>query len=296
MIRLIDHLHALGMSNREARDALNSGKVYYYDAPTGDAARLIDPAKVQVRMSAKRIILGRDFVVLHKDPSLAVVWKPSGLLSIGARGRAKDPNLISLMARLYKEAHPVHRLDEGTSGLMMVALESKAQKLLKEMFFEHSIDRRYLAIVRHPFPKVEKTYDSIFYRNRGDGKRGSLSGEDSDGDEPDGEDQEGKHAVTHVRLLETLKHDASLVEARLETGRTHQVRIHLAEAGYPILGDGLYGGQGIARASRRIALHSTYLGFKHPITGQRMTFEAPLADDLEQLRRYLNGERKFIHD
>jgi len=115
-------------------------------------------------------------------------------------------------------------------------------------------------------------------RNRGDGLRGSSKDEDEDG---------ALEAVTHLRLREHLGKNASLVEARLETGRTHQVRIHLSEKRFPILGDDLYAPPSAMRASPRLALHAFKLGFKHPVTGKELTFEVPLADDLEVLRRRL---------
>lgn len=283
MLRLIDHLRELQLNNRQIRDGLESGKVFYYDAPTSDGSRMVDPQFVRYRVDAPRIVMGRDIAIIHKDADLAVVFKPAGLLSVAARGRGREPNLVSLMAKRFGAAHPVHRLDEGTSGLMIVALSNNAKTLLKEMFFEHAIERHYLALVRHVFPPTPRRVENMMVRNRGDGKRGSP-GEDMD-------EEEGRVAITHLRLVEALRQDASVVEARLETGRTHQVRIHLAEAGYPILGDGLYGGPGIERAFRRVALHSTRITFEHPITGKKIDKIAPLADDLEQFRRKLSAPR-----
>jgi 23S rRNA pseudouridine1911/1915/1917 synthase len=277
MPRLIDILQELGKTRREARDLLAGGKVFYRGVPTADEGREVDLSLVDVRPAAPRIKPGRDLVILHRDEHLAVVWKPSGMLAVPALGRRHTPVVTVIVARLLGSAFAVHRLDEPTSGLMVVALTEACQAALKDLFADHRIERRYLAIVTGWFPEVPCTARSHIVRDRGDGLRGSI------GDENAG----GREAVTHLRLVERLGPRASLVEARLETGRTHQVRIHLAERKHAILGDELYGSAGVTRAARRLALHAALLGFHHPITGDEMSFEAPLADDLEKLRRKL---------
>jgi 23S rRNA pseudouridine1911/1915/1917 synthase len=181
---------------------------------------------------------------------------------------------VGLAGRILGEAHIVHRLDEHTSGLLLVARTLAAQTALKALLEVHAVDRRYLAIVAGSAPEGERRVSSVLRRDRGDGLRGS---------DPEGE--EGKPAVTYFQLRERLGPRYSLVEARLETGRTHQVRIHLAEQGLPLLGDPLYAPAGVARLWPRQALHAWSLAFRHPFTRQELRFEAPLADDLEQLRR-----------
>ena len=119
-------------------------------------------------------------------------------------------------------------------------------------------------------------------RDRGDGRRGSLERHL----EPDAQ-VTAKEAITEVRCLERLPTGVSLVEATLHTGRTHQVRVQLAEAGFPVLGDTLYGPPSVSRKGPRLALHAAVLGFEHPRTGEKLRFEAPLADDLERYRRHL---------
>jgi 23S rRNA pseudouridine1911/1915/1917 synthase len=280
MLRLIDHLHAQGLSNRDARHALAQGKITLNGLPTADPSRDVSGFCVAYSPSARRVIVGRDPVILWHDAALAVLHKPAGMLAVDAPGRRKEVNVVGWAAQVLGGAYPVHRLDEETSGLMLVALTREAQHQLKDALERHAVARRYMALVRHVFAAQPQTYDSVLVRNRGDGKRGTGAPE-----------QAGKRAITHVRLLAPLARDASLVEAQLETGRTHQVRIHLAEAGYPILGDWLYASQATARASRRLALHAWFLGFAHPLTGEAMQFEAPLADDLERLRRTLAQPR-----
>ncbi len=274
MPRLIDHLKSLGMTNRDAKRALQSGKVYVLDLPTADPAREVRVDQVTVRANAPRVRVGVDPVAVYRDEHLVVVAKPPGILSVPAPGRRQDRTIIGELSRMFGPVLPVHRLDEHTSGIMLVARTKPCQTRLKELFFRHDIERRYLALVRGRFPDAPITVDNILVRDRGDGMRGSG----------DTEGRDAKAATTELVLVERLGATASLVEARLETGRTHQVRIHLSELGYPILGDRLYGG-GAARGAGRLALHARLLAFVHPITGTSVRFEAPLWDDLERLRR-----------
>jgi 23S rRNA pseudouridine1911/1915/1917 synthase len=276
-MRLIDHLKTLGHSNRDAQKLLRSGKVWYRGAPTADPIREIMPADITLRLRAPRIRTGLDPAVLWHDRHMAIIWKPPGLLSVAAPGRWKENNLVSLMARHFGQAHPVHRLDEPTSGVMMVALDEATQLALKELLARHDIERRYLAIVRGVPQSPEATVSNHLVEDRGDGRRGSGRGPGS------------KAATTHFRLVEQLGKHHALVEARLETGRTHQVRIHLSESGLPVLGDSRYADAAVTRAAPRLALHAWRLGLTHPKTGEQLRFEAPLADDLERVRRQLSG-------
>jgi 23S rRNA pseudouridine1911/1915/1917 synthase len=276
--RLIDYLRGLKLTNKEARDLLETGKVLYYGVPTADAGREVDPARVVIQRNAPRIHPGRDLAIVHRDPHMLVVYKPPGMLSVSAVGRQDARSVIGVVRHLLGAALPVHRLDESTSGLLMVALTEECQHRIKEILFHHQVERGYLALVTGLFPKKPCTVRTHLVRNRGDGLRGSVTDQGEDG---------AREAVTHLTLREYLGRNASLVEARLETGRTHQVRIHLSERGFPILGDDLYAPPGARRLAPRLALHAYKLGIKHPFTGEDLLFEAPLADDLEALRRLL---------
>ncbi|MFZ5477302.1 MAG: RluA family pseudouridine synthase [Myxococcota bacterium] len=265
-MRVVDHLKSLGMGNREARDALATGKVRLRGCPIADPGREIDPAEIVVDANAPRVTMGRDPFVLWKDRDLLILWKPSGMLTVPAPGREDEPNALAWAGRLFGSAWPVHRLDEGTSGIMMVALRREAQEAIKALLERHAVDRRYLALVRGRFPDAI-TVDDTLVRDRGDGRRGPGAG--------------GKRAITHFRLVEPLQ-GASLIEAKLETGRTHQVRIHAAKLGHPVFGDDLYGKD----RGGRLALHAYRLVFQHPFaTGREVRVEVPLADDLEAERR-----------
>lgn len=285
MPRLIDYLRTLDLTNREVRDLLDTGKVLYCGVPTADEGREVDVARVAVQRNAPRIRPGRDLVIVYRDRHLVIVCKPPGMLSVPASARRNVKSVMGVVRHLLGAALPVHRLDEPTSGLMMVALTEECRLRIKEILFHHRVERGYLAIVSGLFPKVPFTVRTQFVRNRGDGLRGSTADSDEEG---------VREAVTHFKLREQLGRNASLVEARLETGRTHQVRIHLSERGYPILGDDLYSPPGASRASPRLALHAFKLEIEHPFTGAKLAFEIPLADDLEQLRRSLLRQRRDL--
>jgi 23S rRNA pseudouridine1911/1915/1917 synthase len=175
---------------------------------------------------------------------------------------------------------PVHRLDRDTSGLMLFALSPRAESALVEMFKSHEIGRAYLAVV-HGRLDEPRTIESWFVRDRGDGLRGST---------PLGADAEGaQRAVTHVRPVEHVGGEYTVVECRLETGRTHQIRIHLAEVGHMLCGEKVYtrpsaGAQPTPDRSGapRQALHSAELRFTHPVGGQELRFASPLPKDLSQ--------------
>jgi 23S rRNA pseudouridine1911/1915/1917 synthase len=246
----------------------------------------------------------KDVRIQYLDAHLVVVEKPAGMTSIRhieerrwpARRKQLQPTLDEILPRLIaaretkgkqrRKGHPppiraVHRIDRDTSGLMVFARTVKAERGLGLQFRKHTMHRRYLAIAcGHVQAQMIESY---LARDRGDGRRGStqLPGV-------------GKRAVTHVTPLESLN-GYTLVECRLETGRTHQIRIHLAELGHPLCGDKVYHQPLFERptpdrsGAPRLALHAAELGFEHPLTGEAMQFSMPLPPDLahflERLRK-----------
>jgi 23S rRNA pseudouridine1911/1915/1917 synthase len=201
----------------------------------------------------------------------------------GARGRRYLPKtLADQLALLFpgQRLRAVHRIDRDTSGLVVFARTPAAEHHLGQQFRAHTVSRQYLAIVRGC--PAEGRIESWLVRDRGDGRRGS------------GDPESGLRAVTHVRMIEALGR-CSLIECRLETGRTHQIRIHLGELGSPLAGERVYDrpihGSALPDKSGapRIALHAATLGFTHPVNGRRLEWEAPLPADLsavlERLRR-----------
>lgn len=283
-ILLFEHLRQ-SYPPAEVRRLLASGKVMLSGAPTGDGGRLVEPEEISVNPRAPRCVPGRDLAVVWRDPQLAVVWKPPGLLSVPAPGRSGDDNVLARVGGIFGSAFAVHRLDEDTSGLMLVALREPMQQKLKALFERHEVERRYLALVAGHTPEGPLHIATHLVRDRGDGLRGSV--ERLPANSPLAS-QESVTAETTIRRLERFS-AVSLIEARLRTGRTHQVRIHCAEQGYAVLGDPLYANRRQAQAAPRLALHAAVLGFKHPTTGEELRFVAPLADDLERLRRDLAG-------
>ncbi len=246
--------------------------------------------------------------ILFQDAHLIVVEKPAGVTTERhaeeqhwpARRKQRQPTIDEIVARILqrrqarqrrggKPARPprvrlVHRLDRDTSGVMLLALSAEAERLLVQMFRKHNIHRVYQAIAQGRVGA--QTIESSLVRDRGDRRRGSTK-----------LPKVGKRAVTHVRPLEFLD-GYTLIECRLETGRTHQIRIHLAEAGHPLCGEKVYNkplfGKPVPDHSgaQRQALHATELGFKHPITGEELIFKTPLPADMGKLVVALRGAQK----
>jgi 23S rRNA pseudouridine1911/1915/1917 synthase len=222
------------------------------------------------------------FEVLHVDDAVIVVNKPPGLVVHPAKGHARGTLVNGLLAmgafdragETDAKDRPgiVHRLDKGTSGVMVVARTEAARELLKAQFQAHTIDREYEAVcVGEVRPG---TIATLHGRHPKDRMRFTSKV------------RRGKRAVTHVRVLERFAAVATHVVCSLETGRTHQIRVHLAETGTPILGDPVYGRPPRDARLRAIgdrighqALHARLLGFTHPVTGDRVRFTAPPPED-----------------
>lgn len=199
----------------------------------------------------------------------------SGIFRRGARQQQRD---VPTGPIDVPKVRAVHRLDRDTSGLMIFALSTRAEPALIAMFKAHTIRRSYLAVV-HGVVAAPMRIESWFVRDRGDGVRGSSPAGSAAAD--------AQHAVTHVEPVEAIGSAYSVIRCRLETGRTHQIRIHLAEAGYMLCGERTYvrprpGEPAVHEQSGapRQALHSAELEFKHPFTDQTLKFTAPLPKDL----------------
>jgi 23S rRNA pseudouridine1911/1915/1917 synthase len=235
--------------------------------------------------------LARSIHIVHLDDDIVVVDKPAGLTTVrhadetaefGPRGqRFLPPTLVDLLPRIDPRLRrgrirAVHRIDKETSGLVILARTPQAESHLGKQFRVHSVERTYLALVRGI--AEDRRIESTLVRDRGDGRRGSGP--------------EGQHAVTHVRVLERLG-ACTLVECRLETGRTHQVRIHLGEAGTPLCGERVYDrslhGKPLPDPSgaTRPLLHAATLAVDHRATGKRLRWQsAPPADMQSLIERF----------
>ena len=218
--------------------------------------------------------------VLYEDEHLAVVSKPAGLVvhPTSARRTGTLANrLIGMgmpLSRAGAQDRPgiVHRLDAGTSGVMVVAKDDQAHRALAEMFRRHTVDRRYLALVRGRVEHDRFLVDAPLERHRARIQVRAST---------------GKEAATEVEVVERFD-AATLVEARPRTGRTHQIRVHLSAVGHPVFGDRAYGGAGQDAARLGLSrpfLHSWRIAFDHPISGERIEVEDPLPPDLEHALR-----------
>jgi 23S rRNA pseudouridine1911/1915/1917 synthase len=208
--------------------------------------------------------------IVHQDGWLAVVDKPAGLVVHPARGHS-GPTLVSVLGDLLGGGEPhrpgiVHRLDRDTSGLMVVARTEEAYRALVAEIKARRVRREYIAIVEGHPPSRRGTIDAPLGRDRGTPERRAVGGRGA------------REARTHFEVLELLPEDA-LVRARLETGRTHQLRAHFAAIGHPVAGDPRYGRSARHGLTRQF-LHSAVLSFRHPFTGEELEFRSELPDDL----------------
>lgn len=231
--------------------------------------------------------------LVFEDDQVVVVNKPSGLVVHPAPGHASGTLVNGLLAHcddldgVGDVLRPgiVHRIDKETSGLLVVTKTDAAHAALSAQFAAHSVRRNYLLLcARVSGAGLEERgcFRTTHGRHPVDRKRFT------------GRLPEGKSAVTHYEVLERFRDGAMLVRCRLETGRTHQIRVHLSEAGCPLLGDERYGGRSVAETSliERVALHAATLGFRHP-DGRELDFEAPLPDDFAAALAALRAGRTW---
>ncbi len=271
----------------EARRYIERGKITVNGAVWVDPRRKVGAhATVSLTMNAPRPRPATDLpdkAILHVDAHLVVVNKPSGISTVPYDESETGTLDERVRAALGPEkgARPtlgvVHRIDKETSGLVVFTRTWLAKKSLSAQFRAHTVHRRYFAVA-HGDVRAQ-TIRSRIVANRGDGLRGSR-----------GRGDEGQVAITHVEVLERLD-GATLVACRLETGRTHQIRIHLSELGHPVVGERVYtrGYEGPEIPSPRLMLHAAELGFSHPVGDRevRWRVEAPadFAETLARLRR-----------
>jgi 23S rRNA pseudouridine1911/1915/1917 synthase len=256
----------------------------------GERVRLEAELAVEVESAPEAI----ELTVVHEDAHLLVLDKPAGLVVHPGAGNPAGTLLNALLHHDPKlaelpRAGIVHRLDKDTSGLMVVAKSLAAHTALVEMLSRHAVERQYEAVVLGTLV-AGGTVDAPIGRHMGDRLRQAVRDE-----------EDGKHAVTHYRLRERFRAH-SLIQCNLETGRTHQIRVHLAHIHHPLVGDPLYGGSlrlpkgatpelvAALRGFRRQALHAERLAFQHPVTGEAMAFEAQRPLDMEALVAILRAD------
>jgi len=276
-----------GKSWNDVRRLCRTGKVRVdRELALDPAARLTAGQTIALAMNAPRPQAApADFRVVFEDGHLVVIEKPSGVSSVPYE-RKETGTAMDLVRAAWRRAgkratttplYIVHRIDKDTSGLLCFAKTRLAERALHGVFQRHEADRSYLAVAEGRVPALR--IESRLVADRGDGIRGSTRHAD-----------QGQHAVTHVQPLRQLPGaPATLCRVRLETGRTHQIRIHLSERGHPLVGETVYV-RDLFRAGRtplaapRLMLHAERLGFPHPVTGEPLAWRAaPPADFLDVL-------------
>jgi 23S rRNA pseudouridine1911/1915/1917 synthase len=231
---------------------------------------------------------GDRFLLRHVDAALIVVEKAAGLLTHDT-DRGGQPNLLSMLRtfmagrRSREEVLPVHRLDRVVSGLLVFARTRDAQAALQDSFSAHDVERRYLAAVDGLLPDDEGTFESILRTDHSSLRVFSV-------------DREGpgtRRAITHFRVLERIEASATtLIEVQLETGVRNQIRVHLAEAGFPLLGERKYLESRESQGAERVFLHARVLGFQHPVRDEPVRWEAEVPPDLARWTENLRAGKK----
>jgi 23S rRNA pseudouridine1911/1915/1917 synthase len=266
--------------NSVAKRQITTGKVFVDGTcVTTIDHRLAAGQQVEVRMSSPRPHdPAREGVLVYDDAHVVVIDKPSDVNSVPYEDRETGTAMDLIRGawrRMGKPAtsvplHIVHRIDRATSGLLMFAKSKKAEQGLAAQLRAHTMERTYLCVAHGVV--TSRRIESYLATDRGDGLRGSTT-----------RLEQGKRAVTHVEAKQALRH-ATLCAVRLETGKTHQIRIHLAEAGHPLVGEQVYirdyeNAGGKLLTAGRLMLHAATLGFEHPITGARVALSSPLPPD-----------------
>ena len=248
-----------------------------YKAKAGDMIAIEIPEPEKLEVLPEDIPLD----IVYEDDDLIVVNKPAGMVVHPANGNYTGTLVNALMyhcgddlSSINGVVRPgiVHRIDKDTSGLLMIAKTDKAHMSLSQQLAEHSITRRYIALVYNNFKDDEGTIDAPIGRDPKNRLRNAVLFNSSS----------AKRAVTHYKVLERFGR-YTLIEARLETGRTHQIRVHMAYSGHPLVGDELYGPAKNKVGAKRQMLHAKVLGFIHPTSGEYMEFNSPLPDDMEMV-------------
>ena len=283
-------------SRSQLARAFAAGQVMVAGAPAGKPGRLVDAEaavelELEIAKPVQAVAEDLPLTIVFEDEHLLVIDKPAGMVVHAGPGHERGTLVNAVLHHLgisakdlpvlpgNDETRPgiVHRLDRDTSGLIVVARNERAQEGLAAQFRVHDLRRRYLGVVWGVPGFLKKSLRTRHGRDPGDRRRFSPHID------------EGREAITHIEVLRPLR-DAALLAFRLETGRTHQIRMHCRLLGHPIVADVMYGGnvgpptrRAISAALGRHALHAAELGFLHPISGAALDFSSPLPPDLSQL-------------
>ena len=250
-----------------------------YKIAKGDNITVEEQEPVEIELKAQDIPVD----IIYEDKDIIVVNKPKGMVVHPANGNP-DGTLVNAIMAICKdslsgiggEIRPgiVHRLDKDTSGLLIVAKNDIAHVNMSEQIKRHEVKKTYIALVRGIVKENEATIDMPIGRSNSDRKKMAVT-------------KNGKNAVTHIKVLK--RYDKyTLLEINIETGRTHQIRVHLAHIGYPVIGDYIYSNGKNEFGIMGQCLHAKSLEFKHPITGKDMKLEAPLPEYFEKVLQELD--------
>ena len=254
-----------------------------YRLSTGDTLRITVPDPVIPEILPEPIPLD----IVYEDKDLLIVNKPKGMVVHPAPGHYTGTLVNALMYHCKDDLSGingmmrpgiVHRIDKDTTGLLIVCKNDMAHKAIADRLAVHDITRAYRAVVYNNIKDDEGTIDAPIGRMAADRKKMGI------------DPRNGRHAVTHYRVLERFG-SSTYIECRLETGRTHQIRVHMASIGHPLLGDTVYGPARDKYNLQGQALHAMTIGFIHPGTGQYVSFEAPLPEYFEKLLQKLRNHQ-----
>lgn len=308
-----------GLTRSRVQALLDEGAVTADGATISDGAGRVKPGRVYVvaipaAAPAEPVAQDIPLTIVFEDSDLLVIDKPAGMVVHPAAGNPDGTLVNALLAHCgadlsgiggVRRPGIVHRLDKDTSGLIVVAKNDRAHRGLTEQFADRSLGRTYRCVVRGVPNPLAGTIDANIARSTADRKKMAVVGEGA-----------GKTAITHYKVIARFGLGAALVECALATGRTHQIRVHMAHMGHPLVGDSVYGGVRGTRVGRerdakrnkgvdavtlspekrhalarfpRQALHAVEIHFRHPGTGERVSFNAPMPEDMRDLLRCLEA-------
>ena len=255
-----------------------------YKVQAGDEIEVEEEVPVEISLKAQNIPLD----IIYEDKDIIVVNKPKGMVVHPANGNP-DGTLVNAIMAICKdslsgiggEIRPgiVHRLDKDTSGIIIIAKNDKAHINLSEQIKEHTVKKTYIALVRGLVKENEATINMPIGRSEKDRKKMAVT-------------KKGKEAITHFKVLE--RYDKyTLLQVNIETGRTHQIRVHLSQIGYPIVGDEVYSNGKNEWNVKGQCLHAKSLEFIHPVTGEKMYLEAELPQYFKNILEDLEGRKRI---
>ena len=271
---------------KEEKILVNDKKVKSsYKVQEGDSITVEEEQAKEIELKAQDIPVE----IIYEDSDIIVVNKPKGLVVHPGSGNP-DGTLVNSLMNICKdslsgiggEIRPgiVHRLDKDTSGILVVAKNDKSHINLSEQIKNHEVEKTYIALVRGIVKENEATIDMPIGRSQKDRKKMAVG-------------QNGKNAITNFKGIERFPQDnCTLLEVKIETGRTHQIRVHLSQIGYPVIGDNVYSNGKNKWGIEGQCLHSKSLKFKHPITGKEMFLEARLPEYFEEVLKELREKEK----